>query len=102
MYVVVTSKPGVYSSNLEAKADLIEAYDYFFCGRRRAVFHVAQLQEDGYVIIREEEPPHVTNRVPTKFLESFGSLEEARSELDNLVRFGNLDVRLERLENPSW
>lgn len=100
MFVVITSKPGVYKSTLDASAKLIEAYNYYFYEKHLATFHLAELQGDGYVEIKEEEGG--VNRVPTKFLESFNTLEEAKAEIDELITFGNLEVRLEKIDNPTW
>lgn len=100
MYVVVTSKPGLYTSTLDAEADVVEAYEYLFYGRRKAIFQLVRLNREGYVRITEVEPPYVSNRVPTKFLEHFDSLEQARTEIDHLTRFGGLDAELRRCENP--
>lgn len=100
MYVVVTSKPGVYKSRLNADAKIIESYDYYFYDRHLATFHLAELLGDGHVEIIEEEGG--INRVPTKFLEAFDTLKEAKAEIDELITFGNLEVRLEKIDNPTW
>src|SRR5690625_357880 len=88
MYVVVTSKPGIYTSSLKADAKVLGAYKYYFYGEHLATFHLAQLHGDGYVEIVEEDGG--VNRVPTKFLEAFSTLEEAKAEIDELITFGNL------------
>src|SRR5690625_6164024 len=80
MYVVVTSKPGIYTSSLKADAKVLGAYKYYFYGEHLATFHLAQLHGDGYVEIVEEDGG--VNRVPTKFLEAFSTLEEAKAEND--------------------
>jgi len=100
MYVVVTSKPGVYKSNLKADATILEAYKYYFYGEHLATFHLAQLQGDGYVEIVEDDGG--INRVPTKFLEAFDTLEEAKAEINELITFGSLEVRLEKIDNSTW
>ena len=38
----------------------------------------------------------MVNRVPSKFLEAFASLEAARQELVHLTRFGSIDTTLTR------
>lgn len=100
MYVVVTSKPGVYKSSLNADAKIVEAYEYYFYDRHLATFHLAELLTDGYVEIVEDKGE--VNRVPTKFLEAFDTLEEAKAEINELISFGNLEVRLEKIDNPTW
>ena len=75
----------------------VEAYDYAFCGRRRAQFVIAQVEGEPKVRIVEESMPPVVNLVPSKFLPRFDSVERARRELEQLVGVGNLDVSLTRL-----
>ncbi len=101
MYVIITSKPGVYRAELEGGADAVESYEYLFYGRRKAIFRLVRLDQEGYVRITEEDPPHVSNRVRTKFLEHFDTLEQARQEIDHLIRFGCLDAALQRRETPG-
>jgi len=101
MYVVVTSKPGIYTSILDEAADVVESYEYMFYGRCKAIFQLVKLESEGYVRITEETPPFVSNRVPTKFLEHFESLEQARAEIGHLTHFGGLDAELRRCDNLS-
>ena len=96
MYVILTSKPGQFHSEMGEGMRLVEAYDYVFCGRTRAQFVIAELTGDARVRIVDEGSPSVVNLVPCKFLPTFGSVEKARAELNQLVRFGELDASLVR------
>lgn len=95
MYVIVTSKPELYTSVLESSATLVATYKYLFYGRCKAIFQIAKLESEGTVTVTEADPPHIVNRVSTKFLEHFDTLEEAQAELNNLTHFGGLNVSLQ-------
>ncbi|CAM5182754.1 hypothetical protein CDEF62S_05850 [Castellaniella defragrans] len=95
MYVILTSKPGLYRSALQTGGAVVEAYRYLFYGRCKAIFQLARLDSEGEVRIVEDEPPHVSNVVSTKFLDHFETLGQARAELNHLVRFGGLDAVLQ-------
>lgn len=94
IYVILTSKPGVFRTEVGAEVEIIETYDYVFYGRALAVFSIARLQGDIRLIVTEETPPYVVNRVPSKFLEKFASLDAARKELGHLTRFGSMESTL--------
>lgn len=94
MYVILTSKTGKFRSEGDQHLPVVEAYDYFFYGSKKARFDIARLQQETRVRVTEEEPPHVVNLVPTKFLEHFDSLDAARAELHHLTRFGNMQTQL--------
>lgn len=96
MYVILTSKPGQFRTEAGEGLRPIEHYDYLFCGRLRARFVVAELQAPTRVRVVDETEPVTVNLVPSKFLESFETLADARRELDHLCRFGDLDARLVR------
>jgi ferredoxin len=101
MYVILTSKPGVYRSEAGAGMAACEQYDYFLCERLRARFLLAELQGPSRVRIVEEGDGQAVNEVPAKFLPTFKTLEAARAELQQLARFGDLDARLVRQALPE-
>ncbi|MGZ5698317.1 MAG: 2Fe-2S iron-sulfur cluster-binding protein, partial [Usitatibacter sp.] len=101
MYVIVTSKPGLYRSEAGAGFSACELYDYVFCGRLRARFLIAQLQGPARVRIVEDKEGGAVNDVPAKFLPTFKTIEAARADLEALTRFGDLDARLERRPLPE-
>ena len=94
MYAIITSKPGQYHASTEGNATSVEAYEYLFFGKPKAIFEIIELNSDIRVRITEETPPYISNSVPSKFLEKFDSLEEARESLQQLFGFGKLDARL--------
>ena len=96
MYVILTSKPGQFRTEAGEGLKPVEAYDYLFCGRRRAHFVIAELEREVKVRIVEESGAPAVNLVPSKFLPRFATLEKAREELERLVRFADMDIRLVR------
>jgi len=101
MYAILTSKPGQYHAQADDGATPVEAYEYLFYGRTRAIFQVIRLEHETRVNITEETPPYISNSVPTKFLEKFDTLDEARASLQQLIGFGKLDARLRPCEAPE-
>jgi ferredoxin len=101
MFVILTSKPGQFRSEPGAGMQPRERYDYLLCGRLRARFVVAELQGASRVRIIDEGDAAAVNEVPSKFLPAFERIEQARSELESLVRFGDLDARLVREDVPA-
>ena len=98
MYVILTSKPGQFRTEAGEGLEPVEAWDYRFAGRLRARFVVARLRAETRITIVEDEPPHVVNRVPSKFLPRFDSVQAARDELRQLTRFAGVDTSLQ--ESP--
>lgn len=96
MYIIVTSKPEEYSAEHDAGVRPVETYRYYFYGQHRATFMIGEVVEVGArVTITDAEDPTCINLVPTKFFGDFGDVEDARGELEELVRFGDIDARLE-------
>jgi hypothetical protein len=94
MYVILTSKPGQFATELVDGLVPVETYDYMFYGRKLAVFVIAELIDDVRIKIVDESEPPVINYVPSKFLDKFETLERARAELEVLTRFGSIDAHL--------
>jgi hypothetical protein len=94
MYVILTSKVGQFRTDPNDLMTPLEAYDYLFFGKKKAQFVIAELLKDGKVKVTEEGEGATINYVPTKFLPHFHTIEQARKELKNLVRFGDLDTTL--------
>ena len=92
MYYILTSKPGQFRTELTPEVTKVEAYDYVFCGRMRARFVIAQMEENAKVRIVDDAGS--VNDVPSKFLPKFDSLERAREELMQLAHFGGMDIQL--------
>jgi hypothetical protein len=96
MYVILTSKPGEFRTDVVAGLTAVEAYDYLFCGRKRAEFVIAALEREVKIRIVEEAGAPVVNEVPTKFLPRYATLDQARAELRQLAGNGALDATLVR------
>lgn len=96
MYVILTSKPGQFRTELVDGLRRLESFDYLFFGRCKARFVIAELQAECKVTVIDETPPEVVNHVPTRFLEKFETLSLARDALRQLVREGDPDVTLVR------
>jgi hypothetical protein len=95
VYVILTSKPGQFRTEISEGLRPVEAYDYVFCGRKRARFLIAELEKETRLRIVDETPPEVVNLVPSKFLQRYDSLDGARQELRHLVSFGSMPMALE-------
>lgn len=96
MYVILTSKPGQFRTELVEGLRRLESFDYLFFGRCRARFVIAELERECKVPVIDETPPEVVNHVPIKFLEKFETAALAREALRQLVREGDADVTLVR------
>lgn len=97
MYVILTTKPGVFKTELGEGLTAVEAYDYILFGRRKSQFVIAKIEGSPKIRIVEDEPPHVVNLIPSKFLQKYQSVEAAYEELRSLAKFSSEDVRLEKV-----
>jgi len=93
-YVILTSKPGQFRTEVTEGLEPLEAYDYLCFGRKRAGFVIARLAAPTRIRIVDETPPPVVNYVPSKFLEKFETVEGARRELQELAQSGGEDFVL--------
>ena len=96
MFVILTSKPGQFRTELGDHLQALETYDYMFCGRKRAQFVIATLLRDAKTRIVDESAPAVVNLVPSKFLPKFETLDAARDELKSLAGSSLTDIALVR------
>lgn len=97
MYVILTSKPGQFRTEMNDAFESVEIYDYFFCDRKRAQYVIARLLRDAKVRIVDESTPPAVNLVPAKMLPTFASVEQARADLRQLVGARNANSRLVKL-----
>ena len=97
MYVILTSKPGEFRTEVVDGLEPVESYDYTFCGRMKAHFVIAEITAPTKVRIVDETPPLVVNLVPTKFLEKFRTVEGARHELEQLAGTGGSEFVLTKV-----
>ena len=96
-YVILTSKDGIFRTEPNDSLRPIEAWDYLFYGTRRAHFVVAELLAETRIRIVDDQLPPNINLVPSKLLEHFGTIEDARRELTTLTSFGRMDTELRRV-----
>ena len=71
MYVILTSKPGQFRTEITDGLKPCAAYDYMFYGPKKAHFVIAELVRDDTRIRVIEEGSGIVNDVPSKFLEKF-------------------------------
>lgn len=93
MYVILTSKPGQFRTEIGDGLRPLEAYDYLFYGQKKAYFVIAELLRDTKIRVVEDETA-IVNDVPSKFLEKFETAEQALHELQHLTSFGHMDTSL--------
>lgn len=97
MFVILTSKPGLFHTEITGGLTPLETWDYLLQGRTRARFVIAELGTATRVRIVDEAPPVRVNDIPCKFLEKFATIDAARAQLQSLVRGGgSLDTDLVR------
>ncbi len=94
MYVILTSKPRKYVTQPNEDTELIEGWEYRLYGELQAQFKIARLLRETRVNVVELDDTSIVNRVPSKFLERFDTLEQAHAELQTLCNFGTLDAKL--------
>ncbi|MDM0077928.1 ferredoxin [Variovorax sp. J2P1-59] len=94
MYVILTSKPGQFRTELVEGLRRVESADYLFFGRCKARFVIAEVVSDCRITVIDEVPPETVNHVPIKFFEKFTTVERARKALRELVHEGDADVVL--------
>ena len=97
MYVILTTKPGVFKTELGEGLTAVEAYDYVLFGRTKSQFVIARIEGSPKIRIVEDEPPYLVNLIPSKFLQKYQSIEAAYEELRSLAKFSSGDVRLEKV-----
>ena len=97
MFVVLTTKPGEFRTEIANGLQAVESYDYVFYGRKRANFTIAELSDEIRIRIVEDEPPQIVNDIPSKLFEKFETIEEARSELHTLTHYGSMDIKLRKV-----
>ncbi len=99
VFVILTSKAGVFRTEPGPALEVLETYEYFFHGTRKAHFTIASLRRPTRIVIVDEGEPAMVNSVPSKLLPKYASLVAARRELQHLVRADNPDVALVLVAN---
>jgi hypothetical protein len=95
MYVILTTKPKQFRTEVGSGIHPVEAYEYTMAGKLRARFVIAQLAGAHAVAVIDEAPPPIVNHVPLKLFAKYETIESARSELKHLVSFGSVEASLE-------
>lgn len=96
MYIILTSKPGQFKTEILDGMRPLEAYDYFFYGHKKAHFVIAELLDERTKVRVIEDDTAIVNDVPSKFLEKFESVEGAFNEIKHLTTFGHMDTTLRK------
>lgn len=98
MYVILTSKPGQFLTEVNDDLRPVAAYDYRFCGTTKAHFVIAELLADNTRVKVVDDGTGIVNRVPAKFFPRFDTPERAVAELKHLTSFGSMDTALARTD----
>jgi hypothetical protein len=98
VYVILTSKPGQFKTEVRDGVRPLEAYDYYFYGAKKAHFVIAELLDERTKIRVIEDETAIVNDVPSKFLEKFETVEGAFKELKHLTTFGHMDTALRKTD----
>jgi len=101
MYVILTSKPGQFRTEIGQGLRPLEAYDYLYYGQKKAHFIIAELTNENARIRIVEDGDDIVNDVPSKFLEKFETTERAYRELQHLTSFGQMDAVLRKTAIPA-
>lgn len=96
MFLILTTKPGQFHTELTPDLIPVETHDYRMCGQHRARFVIAETGDGGKITVIDDASGTV-NQVPRKFFPRFETIEAARAELRTLVSFGSIDATLERV-----
>lgn len=94
MYVILTSKPGQFRTEVTDGLRPWKAFDYFFYGKKTAHFVIAELLRETARIRVIEDDTAIVNDVPTKFLEKFETADGALDQLKHLTTFGHMETTL--------
>lgn len=98
MFVILTSKPGEFTTEITAGLKPVEAYDYLFGGQKKARYVIAEMDAPARLRIVDEGEPPVVNLIPSKLLEAFDKIEDARAELTGLTSFRSVRATLTPVE----
>ena len=96
-FVILTDKAGVFRTEPNPSMRPVEVYDYLFYGQNRARFTLAEVLNETRLRIVEVDSDTPVNLVPSKLLEHFDSVEDARKELSSLTSYGRMDTQLRKV-----
>jgi hypothetical protein len=95
-YIIVTSKPGKFHSELIGTSIQVETYEYYFHSELKAKFSIHQIEEEVQIKITDETLPVAINIISSKFLPRFDHIKMAQKELKTLIPNGSKYVRLDK------
>lgn len=93
-YVILTSKPGQFRTELSPGLTPVESYEFHAHGRLRARFVIAELAHETRLRVVDEAATPILNLVPSRLVPHFASVAAARAELQHLTRFGSQEATL--------
>lgn len=99
MFVILTSKPGKFHTEMGDGLRAVETWEYSLQGTKRAEFTIAEVTGQPRVTIVEDTEPRVVNSIPSKLLARFASVDGARRELESLANVAHgyrLDLRADQ------
>jgi hypothetical protein len=94
MYVILTSKPGKFKTEILSGLRPLAAYDYLFYGEKKAHFVIAELLDERAKVRVIEDGTGIINDVRSKFFEKFNTVERALDEIKHLTTFGHMKTNL--------
>jgi len=104
-FVLLTSKPGRYRTCPPAGSEVVEHWEYRFCGRAHASHMIVRIEGARLAATRirivDVQGPPVINEVPVKFIALYRTPAAARAVLEQLVTRGGGDSGLHPLPLPG-
>ena len=98
MYIIFTNKPGEYTSEPDPSIKTMESWKYLFYGKERATFTIGEVTDArARIKIIDADDTSCVNSVPNKFFGDFADVDAARAEIEELISFGDIDAKLEKV-----
>lgn len=87
-YIVLTNKESFQTILENDGLEPIETYDFYFFEKLKAKYTIAKVLKDSFKIqlFEEYEGKEYINHIDVKFFETFPTIEEARDELNEIVK----------------
>lgn len=103
-FVILSSKPGRYRTCAPAGSEVVEHWEYRFCGRAQASHMIVRLDGARLAATRirivDIQGPPVSSEVPIKLVALYRTPAAARAVLQQLVTRGGGDAGLHPLPLP--
>lgn len=99
MYIIVSDKHGAFRSETGDGVETVETWRYLFHGKERARYRICEVIDPGArIAIIDADDESCVNSLALRFFGDFADVAAARAEIESLVRFGDLDARIERVD----